>query len=473
MPTYEEVVQENSELRRRLFEQEERFSEQERRLVEQQRQIEKLERLLEELRRRGKRQAAPFSKGEPKSAPKRPGRKPGPEYGLRASRPRPERADEMIEVACPLFCGSCKGKVRLVGKESQFQIDLPNIRPQTTEFILHYGECRACGRRVIGRHARQTSQAMGVAGVQIGPGVVSLATYLNKTGGLSYGKIGALLEQLMGLRVARSTLCRALKRTATKARPIYDELIAAMQTSPVVYPDESGWRIGGHSAWLWAFTNRSETVYSIQSGRGFAEAASILGPDYPGVLVADGWAPYRRFTAATHQTCLAHLLRRCSEMLETAQGGAVRFPRQVQDILCAALAVRDRREEATISPHGVQISKGHLAARMDRLLAGRFTHAGNLRLAKHLRRNQKALFVFLERDDLEATNWPAEHAIRPAVVNRKSCGGNRTSCGAETQAVLMSLLRTCQQRNVNPLSTFTTILRSPKPPSYGLLLKPH
>ncbi len=29
----------------------------------------------------------------------------------------------------------------------------------------------------------------------------------------------------------------------------------------MVYPDESGWRIGGLGAWLWAFTNRCETVY--------------------------------------------------------------------------------------------------------------------------------------------------------------------------------------------------------------------
>jgi len=39
-----------------------------------------LERLLEEARRRGKRQAAPFSKGTPKKTPKRPGRKPGRDY---------------------------------------------------------------------------------------------------------------------------------------------------------------------------------------------------------------------------------------------------------------------------------------------------------------------------------------------------------------------------------------------------------
>jgi transposase len=459
MQTYEELLRENSELRRQL--------------AEQARQIERLEKLVEELRRRGKRQAAPFSKGAPKSSPKRPGRKPGTEYGTRASRPRPPRVDETVEVGCPLFCESCNGKVRLTGKESQVQIDLPEIRLRTIEFILHYGECTACGERVVGRDPRQTSQAVGAAGVQIGPGIVALATYLNKVGGLSYGKIATLLEQMTGLQVARSTLFRAVQRAALKSQPVYDELVDILRSSPVVYPDESGWRIGGISAWLWAFTNRQETVYSIQRGRGFAEAALVLGKDYAGTLVADGWAPYRLFTAATHQTCLAHLLRRCGEMLETARGGAVRFPRQVQAILRAALMVRDRLEGSEISPHGARVAKRRLEAQMDRLLAGHFTHAGNARLAKHLNRNQNALFVFLGRDDIEATNWPAEHAIRPAVVNRKSCGGNRTGRGATSQAVLMSLLRTCQQRDVNSLSALTTILRSPKPISYEALLSAH
>ena len=33
-------------------------------------------------------------------------------------------------------------------------------------------------------------------------------------------------------------------------------------------------------------------------------AATVLGTDYDGVLVRDGWAPYRRSTHALHQTCL-------------------------------------------------------------------------------------------------------------------------------------------------------------------------
>jgi transposase len=459
MPSYEELLQENSELRRQVEKQE--------------RRIAQLEKIIEELRRGGKRQAGPFSKGEPKSDPQTPGRKPGERYGKRAGRPVPEQVDETIAVNGPLACEICNGPVHVAGEERQYQIDLAEIRPQTTEFVLQVCECTQCGHRMKGRHPRQTSQAVGAAGVQIGPGVISLATYLNKVGGMSYGKITALLEQVADLKVERSTLCRALERTASKAQPIYQELVETMRTSPVVYPDESGWRVGGFSAWLWAFTNRRETVYSIAPGRGFAEASEILGEEYAGTLVADGWAPYRCFTQATHQTCLAHLLRRCGEMLETAQGGAARFPRRVKEILLEALAVRDRREAKTITPQGVRIAKGRLAARMDRLLSGNFTHEGNRRLAKHLRRYQTALFLFLDRDDLEATNWPAEHAIRPAVVNRKSCAGNRTRRGAEAQAILMSLLRTCQQRGLNSLSTFTTLLRSFKIPSYYDLLEPH
>lgn len=462
MRTYEELLRDNE----RLLRENEGLR---RQVVEQGRRIEKLEKLIEQVRRGGKRQAAPFSKGAPKEKAERPGRKRGQEYGSRACRPVPEQVDERVEVGCPLYCEACHGKVHLLGKESQFQIDLPEIRPRTTEFILHYGECSRCGRRMVGRDRRQTSEAVGAARVQIGPRVVATATLLNKVGGLSYGKIATFLEQVTGLGVARSTLCRAVQRIGGKAQPIYDDLIDVLRESPVVYPDESGWRVGGHSAWLWAFTNRCETVYSIQRGRGFAEASLVLGQDYAGALVADGWAPYRRFTAATHQTCLAHLLRRCGEMLETAQAGAARFPRQVKALLLAALAVRDRRRTEEISPHGARIAKGRLAAQMNRLLAGHFTHPGNARLAKHLRRNQNALFTFLDREDLEATNWPAEQAIRPAVVNRKTCGGNRTRNGAIVQATLMSLLGTCQQQGINPLSALMMILRSAEAPSYKSL----
>ena len=198
----------------------------------------------------------------------------------------------------------------------------------------------------------------------------------------------------------------------------------------------------------------------------------ILGEQYAGVIGADGWSAYGCFKQADHQTCLAHLLRRCGEMLETATRGAVRFPRAVKEVLQTALALRDRRDAGEISLHGLRVAQGHLEAQLDRLLAADFTAAANLRLARHLINHRDALFLFLQRPDVEATNWPAEQAIRPAVVNRKSSGGNRTQAGAHTQAVLMSLFRTAHQRDLAPLQICTRLLQTPGIPHFELLPAP-
>ncbi len=85
----------------------------------------------------------------------------------------------------------------------------------------------------------------------------------------------------------------------------------------------------GEPAWLWIMTTEQVTVYRIREGRGYEEAASLLGADYQGVLLRDGWAIYPKFVEAEHQTCLGHLLRRCREMREVTWGRGREVPNLV------------------------------------------------------------------------------------------------------------------------------------------------
>jgi transposase len=64
-------------------------------------ETDRLRRELEAALRASKRQAAPHSRGKPKTNPKRPGRKPGRNYGKQACRPIPSRVDEQISVPLP------------------------------------------------------------------------------------------------------------------------------------------------------------------------------------------------------------------------------------------------------------------------------------------------------------------------------------------------------------------------------------
>ena len=427
------------------------------------RENERLQEALETARRRASRPAAPFSRGLPKAHPARPGRKAGPAYGRKAHRARPPRIDHTHAAPLPAQCPDCGGAIRRQRVVSQYQEDLPVQRPVVHEFRVAVGHCRQCHRRVQGRHPLQTSDALGAAAVQLGPQAVALAVILNKQCGLSFGRIAHLLRDRFGLTVTRGGLVHAVHRAARQAQPTYEALCATVRGSPVVSPDETGWKVGGHPYWLWAFATPDTTTYAIEDGRGFAQAARMLGAGYAGVLQRDGWAPYRQFVHAAHQTCLAHLLRRCRTM--RLDHPSHPFAPRVQALLQAALATRDRHRTGRVSDQGLAVARGHYVNRLDRLLPTRPSRLADARrFAAHLRTEFEAVFSFLFDPTLDATNWRAEHALRPAVITRKMCGGgNRTMRGAQTQQVLTSLLRTAHQRGVNTTDALTTLLRAPRP----------
>ena len=430
-----------------------------RRVAELEAQVEKLTRLLEQLQRGAKRQAAPFSRGQPKSDPKPPGRKPGAAYGTPAHRPppAPEQIDEVHEAALPEACPDCGGRVVEDRVEGQFQTEIPR-RPIYRRFDVHVGHCMQCGTRVQGRHPLQTSNALGAAASQLGPDAQAALVELNKHLGLSHGKSVSCLERLFGIRLTRGGSAQVVERAAQRLQPIYQQLCHTVRRARQVVPDETGWRIGGRSAWLHVLVARRATVYAI-GDRSSAVAMSILGAEYSGVLVHDGWAPYDQFQQARHQQCLQHLRRRCAELLEVAARGAAHFPHQVAESLRAALALRDRYAASQISRHGLALARGHLARRLSRLLWPPKRQAAYERLAAHLWKHFHELFTFLTVPGVDATNWRAEHALRFAVVNRKVWGGNRTPSGGEAQAILLSVWRTCWQHGQSALDFLSHLLR--------------
>src|SRR5438552_18897387 len=105
-PTVEELLKENQSLREQL--------------KKAQAETERLRKLLVVGLRSLKRQAAPFSKGEPKSNPNRPGRMSGSDYGQRAFRAVPKRVNEEIAVPRPKQNLQCAGLVGHDDTESQF-----------------------------------------------------------------------------------------------------------------------------------------------------------------------------------------------------------------------------------------------------------------------------------------------------------------------------------------------------------------
>jgi transposase len=452
----ERLRRENDQLREDL-----RRSEAERQRLR--RENDKLRDELDAARRAVYRQAAPFSRGTRVRHPRRPGRKPGAAYGVHATRQPPPRIDETYDAPLPPTCPHCAGPMRVERIAMQYHEDLPVQFPLVRAFQVQIGHCTQCQRRVQGRHPLQTSDALGGAAAQLGPQAIAFAALLNKRCGLSYGKIAALLRDRFSLTVTTGGLVQAVQRVARVAQPTYDHLAATVRASPVVTMDETSWRVDADLQWLWAAATPLTTVYAIQPGRGLAQAAAMIGQDYSGVLVRDGWQSYRQFTQALHQTCLAHLLRTCRRLLLDYPDQP--FVHEVKRILQAALHTRTQYQQGAISAHGLAVARGHYLQRLGQRLAR--TPSRRLavrRFQGHLVREYDAIFSFLFDPTLDATNWRAEQALRPAVVTRKMCGGgNRTARGAQSQQILTTLLRTADQRGLDATALIASLLTTTRP----------
>jgi transposase len=98
----------------------------------------------------------------------------------------------------------------------------------------------------------------------------------------------------------------------------------------------------------------------------------------------------------------------------------------VRRILHHAFQARDERQAGRLDATTLAAEADRLHAQLGKVIGGATRSAPNRRLLAHLERERAALFTFLREPGVQATNWRAEHAIRPAVIARKHWGGNRT-----------------------------------------------
>jgi len=304
--------------------------------------------------------------------------------------------------------------------------------------------------------------ATGAAAVQFGPRLIALATILNKECGVSYERISRLVKAMYRLHANRSSLNRAVMRLAKIVEPLSKKIGRRVRDAPMLSPDETGWKVGGVRAWLHVAATREDSYYQIERGRGTREATDLIGIGYRGTIVSDGHPSSRVFEDAKRQSCLAHLLRRTDGLLQLCTSPQQqRWLQSVKRVLKRSIRISQRRDAAEIGPHGLMVAIGKVVADVDRLLENVPRGEEVQRFARHLRRERSALFTFLYYDAIPATNFLAEQALRPAVVNRKMSAGNNTPRGAKAQATLMTVLHSARKRSVDTISLVVRALQNP------------
>jgi transposase len=191
--------------------------------------------------------------------------------------------------------------------------------------------------------------------------------------------------------------------------------------------------LDAYPAWLHTLVSPEATAYVIDPTRSGAVAEDILGLDYDGTMIHDGWSPYDQFEKALHQQCLNHLLRRADNMAVTATRGAVCFPRRVAELLRTGLDLRDRYATGKISAHGLAVARGRLENQLSDLIFPPKTSTANETLAQHLWNHRDELFTFLRQPGWTpltgVPNWASasgSSCAKSGVAAERGWGGGRS-----------------------------------------------
>jgi len=430
------------------------------RQVEQLReQVQQLQQRLEQAERDGKRQTVRFRRRKRVAEPKKPGRRPGHPATLRERTAPPDQVIEAPVDVCP----DCQVPLQDIETHRQFQTDLPPVRPKVTQFNVQVGTCPNCQKRVQGRHPQQTSDALGSASETLGPNVHALASTLKYGAGMSWEKISRFVGEFFGLHVAASTFVRASERMARKARPTWEDLRRKLRRCDRVHGDETGWRVGTASAWLWAFANDQITLFDIDQSRGHEIILRMLGEDFGGVLCSDGFCAYD-VPAYVKLRCNGHVLRRIAGLKETLKDSCdLDWLEEIETLFRESADLRTRHEALT--ERGYRRRVQEIENRFDHWLSlnTKCGHEDLQRLARHLADHREEWFLYLYNPELPTTNNLAERQIRPGVITRKVGGCNKTARGALATKTFASLLATCRQQGRSYRALLAGLLHAAKP----------
>lgn len=379
----------------------------------------------------------------------RPGREKG-HPGTR--RPTPELIDRQVDHRLET-CPDCHGALTRTNQvRTRITEDIPEaITPVVTEHTIHRDWCPRCQKAV------EPVVTEALPGATLGNRTLVLSAWLHYGLGNTLSQIVAVFNHHLTLKLSPGGLVQMWYRLQAILFAWYLEIQAEALGSAVLHADETGWRVNGKTHWLWCFTTTGLTYFLIDRSRGSPALAEFFKDEFDGTLVTDFWGAYNKVVCARRQTCLVHLLRELKTVEKYGRPGPhwPAFVKKLRRLLGDAIRLKKRdgvpAEEDTSR-------RARLTVRLDKLIATAWEDKNAKRLIKRLRRHRDDLFTFLDEPDVPFDNNHAERAIRPAVMIRKNSFGNRSDRGADTQAVLMSVYRTLQQRGHAPLRTVVDAL---------------
>ena len=187
-------------------------------------------------------------------------------------------------------------------------IELPEIKMEVTHFVLHKGQCPCCGK--VNKAVVPNEHRTGY-----GPRLSAMIAQMTGNMGDSRTLIQDYCTSVLGFHISLGAIQKVIDRASEAIKLHYESIGKEARQASVNYIDETSHRRKEKLEWLWVMANTAVAFFMIHPKRS-KKAFEELIKDWMGVLVSDGYGVYRKWVGQ-RQTCLAHLIRKATELSES------------------------------------------------------------------------------------------------------------------------------------------------------------
>lgn len=381
-----------------------------------------------------------------------------------------------IETVCDLddkSCPCCRGPLHQIGEDRSERLDVVPAQFRVLVTRRPRYACRACEDVVVQKPAPARLIEGGLP-TETAIALVLVAKYADHLPLYRQSQIYAR----QGIRLDRSTLADWVGRAAFHLRPIHERLLAILRASPKLFADETTapvldpGRGRTKTGQLWAYarddrpwggTDPPAVVYVYAPDRKAERPIAHLA-GFRGTLQVDGYGGYRVLAdkgSVTLAFCWAHVRRRFFELAAAGPAPiAAEALARIAELYHIETEIRGKDADARRAARQEK-TKPLLDAFEPWLREKLLLISQKTRLAEAIRyalSRWNGLCRLLEDGQVEIDSNIVERSIRPIALTRKNALFAGSDNGAETWAVIASLIESCKLVDIDPQAYLVDVL---------------
>jgi transposase len=358
---------------------------------------------------------------------------------------------DRVESLKPKECRRC-GE-RLSGSDPEplrHQVwELPEIKPQVTEYQRHRLTCRCCGETTC------APLPPGVPEGQSGPRLMAFTALLMAYYRQSKRRTSEFLSTLLGQPCCPALTVKIENQVTRAVRPSYEVLAAELPQQEQLNIDETGTKQENGKAWLWTFVARTFTVFAVRATREATALTTFLGEAFHGIVTCDRAKMY--WYLGSLQWCWAHLKRDFQAMIDSGDPRAKHLGYRLRQATCELFEHWADYRAGEISWAALRRRMGPVRRKVERLLlrGTQCGHADTRGTCRELYEHRQWLWTFLRHEGVEPTNNAGERSLRHAVIWRKLSFGTQSANGSRFVETMLTVVETCRQQHRNAFAFLT------------------